>query len=159
MSVLEHACVQCEMSRRHSPTAKSKAKETASPSNTNEDQKRYCICQKRDDELDDQDSNDFMIECDGCNGWFHSSCIGLADRIAGRLRRSVVSLIARFHLDDLEKYFCAECSKQHGPSIGETHSDCQPSTPDLRFVVKQRRNQHRRDFNDANAEDKVDGRP
>jgi len=25
-----------------------------------------------------------MIECDGCNGWFHGKCIGLADRIAGK---------------------------------------------------------------------------
>jgi hypothetical protein len=59
----------------------------------------YCICQKREDELNEQD--DFMIECDGCNGWFHGKCIGLADRIA----------------DDIEKYFCAECSNQYGPSI------------------------------------------
>ena len=82
------------MSRRQSPTEKAKAKETSSPSNVTDDQKRYCICQKREDELNDQDSNDFMIECDGCNGWFHSSCIGLADRIAGSIRRSAVSLIS-----------------------------------------------------------------
>jgi hypothetical protein len=41
----------------------------------------YCICQKREDELNEQD--DFMIECDGCNGWFHGRCVSLADRIAG----------------------------------------------------------------------------
>jgi hypothetical protein len=70
------------MSWRESPNDKSKTKTSTSPSNTNDEQ-RYCICQKREDELDDQD-NDFMIECDGCNGWFHGKCIGLADRIAGK---------------------------------------------------------------------------
>ncbi|CAF1278220.1 unnamed protein product [Adineta ricciae] len=108
------------MSRKHSPNDKSKAKNPSSPTDAN-DEPRYCICQKREDELNDQD-NDFMIECDGCNGWFHGKCIGLADRIA----------------DDIEKYFCPECSTQFGPS-----------------VFKQRRNQHRRDYSDANAENKT----
>ncbi|CAF3589268.1 unnamed protein product [Adineta steineri] len=108
------------MSRRHSPNEKLKNKNPSSPSDNNDEQ-RYCICQKREDELNDQDNNDFMIECDGCNGWFHGKCIGLADRIA----------------DDIEKYFCAECSNQHGPSI-----------------YKQRKNQHRRDYSDANADNK-----
>jgi hypothetical protein len=71
------------MSRRHSPHDKLKTKNPSSPSNT-KDEQRYCICQKREDELNDQDNNDFMIECDGCNGWFHGKCIGLADRIAGK---------------------------------------------------------------------------
>ena len=26
-----------------------------------------------------------MIECDGCNGWFHGKCVQLADRIAGKM--------------------------------------------------------------------------
>ncbi len=48
-------------------------------------EQRYCICQKREDELNDQDdNNDFMIECDGCNGWFHGRCVSLADRLAGK---------------------------------------------------------------------------
>lgn len=68
------------MSRRHSPNDKSKR----SPTNTTIDEQRYCICQKREDELNDQDNNDFMIECDGCNGWFHGKCVLLADRIAGK---------------------------------------------------------------------------
>jgi serine/threonine protein phosphatase PrpC len=71
------------MSRRHSPNEKVKPKNSPSPSNLPNEQ-RYCICQKREDELNDQDNNDFMIECDGCNGWFHGKCIGLADRIAGK---------------------------------------------------------------------------
>jgi hypothetical protein len=71
------------MSRRHSPNEKLKNKNSPPPSNTIDEQ-RYCICQKREDELSEQDSNDFMIECDGCNGWFHGKCIGLADRIAGK---------------------------------------------------------------------------
>ncbi len=71
------------MSRRHSPNEKSKNQISTSLLNTNDEQ-RYCICQKREDELNDQDNNDFMIECDGCNGWFHGKCIGLADRIAGK---------------------------------------------------------------------------
>jgi lysine-specific demethylase PHF8 len=109
------------MSRRHSPNDKSKIKTSTSPLNTSNDEQRYCICQKREDELNDQDANDFMIECDGCNGWFHGKCVVLADRIA----------------DDIEKYFCNECSNQHGPSI-----------------FKQRKNQHRRDYSDANADNK-----
>ncbi|CAF3954146.1 unnamed protein product [Rotaria sp. Silwood2] len=86
----------------------------------NNTERRYCICQKSEDELNEQDNeDDFMIECDGCNGWFHGRCVSLADRIA----------------DDIEKYFCMECSKQHGPSI-----------------FKPQQNQHRRDFSDSNAE-------
>ncbi len=72
------------MSRRHSPNDKSKIKTSTSPLNTSNDEQRYCICQKREDELNDQDANDFMIECDGCNGWFHGKCVVLADRIAGK---------------------------------------------------------------------------
>jgi hypothetical protein len=72
------------MSRRHSPNDKSKTKTSTSPLNTPNDEQRYCICQKREDELNDQDANDFMIECDGCNGWFHGKCVVLADRIAGK---------------------------------------------------------------------------
>ncbi|CAF4088763.1 unnamed protein product [Rotaria sp. Silwood2] len=108
------------MSQRHSTSEKLKNKNSSSPTNPNDEQ-RYCICQKREDELNDDDNNDFMIECDGCNGWFHGKCVDLADRIA----------------DDIEKYFCNECSKQHGPSI-----------------FKQRRNQHRRDYSDTNADNK-----
>jgi hypothetical protein len=73
------------MSRRHSPNEKSKNKNSSSPPSNTNDEQRYCICQKREDELNDQDSNDFMIECDGCNGWFHGKCIELADRIAGKI--------------------------------------------------------------------------
>lgn len=83
------------MSRRHSPNDKSKSKTSTSPSNS-PDEQRYCICQKREDELNDQD-NDFMIECDGCNGWFHGKCIGLADRIAGKLFISFFSSTFRIH--------------------------------------------------------------
>ncbi|CAF3420939.1 unnamed protein product [Rotaria sp. Silwood1] len=108
------------MSQRNSTNEKLKTKNSSSPSNPNDEQ-RYCICQKREDELNDDDNNDFMIECDGCNGWFHGKCVDLADRIA----------------DDIEKYFCNECSKQQGPSI-----------------FKQRKNQHRRDYSDANADNK-----
>ncbi|CAF2126855.1 unnamed protein product [Rotaria magnacalcarata] len=107
------------MSQRHATSEKSKTKNSSSPTNLN-DEPRYCICQKREDELN-EDDNDFMIECDGCNGWFHGKCIDLSDRIA----------------DDIEKYFCHECSKQHGSSI-----------------FKQRKNQHRRDYSDANADNK-----
>ena len=72
-------------SRRHSPNDKSKTKTSSSPTtNPPIDEQRYCICQKREDELNDQDNNDFMIECDGCNGWFHGKCVLLADRIAGK---------------------------------------------------------------------------
>ncbi|CAF1060677.1 unnamed protein product [Rotaria sordida] len=108
------------MSQKYSTNEKLKNKNPSSPLNPNDEQ-RYCICQKREDELNDDDNNDFMIECDGCNGWFHGKCVDLADRIA----------------DDIEKYFCNECSKQYGPSI-----------------FKQRRNQHRRDYSDANADNK-----
>jgi len=109
VSVCLSLCV-FKMSRRSSP-----------PETTIDNETRYCICQKREDEFNEDDKNDFMIECDGCSGWFHGRCIGLADRIA----------------DDIEKYFCAQCSVEHGPS-----------------VLKQRKNKHRRDFSDANADNK-----
>lgn len=70
------------MSRRQSSNEKAKTKSSSSPANP-DDEPRYCICQKREDELNDEDNSDFMIECDGCNGWFHGKCINLADRIAG----------------------------------------------------------------------------
>lgn len=66
------------MSRRSSP-----------PETTIDNETRYCICQKREDEFNEDDKNDFMIECDGCSGWFHGRCIGLADRIAGKNDRSM----------------------------------------------------------------------
>ncbi|CAF4184632.1 unnamed protein product [Rotaria magnacalcarata] len=98
------------------------SRQDLSSNNDNNNERRYCICQKREDELNEQDDNDdFMIECDGCNGWFHGKCVSLADRIA----------------DDIEKYFCAECSKNYGPSI-----------------FKPKQNQHRRDYSDGNAEQK-----
>lgn len=56
---------------------------------------RYCICQKREDEFNEEEKNDFMIECDGCNGWFHGKCIGLADRIAGKRSPSTMKDIPR----------------------------------------------------------------
>ncbi|CAF3224262.1 unnamed protein product [Rotaria socialis] len=98
------------------------SRQDLSSNNDNNNERRYCICQKREDELNEQDDNDdFMIECDGCNGWFHGKCVSLADRIA----------------DDIEKYFCVECSKNYGPSI-----------------FKPKQNQHRRDYSDGNAEQK-----
>lgn len=52
--------------------------------NSDDNVRRYCICQKSENELDEDDDNDdFMIECDGCNGWFHGRCVSLAPRIAG----------------------------------------------------------------------------
>ncbi|CAF1389389.1 unnamed protein product [Didymodactylos carnosus] len=57
----------------------------------------YCICKRREDEVKD----DFMIECEACENWFHGRCMSLPDRIA----------------DDLEKYYCSACSPQHGPSV------------------------------------------
>ena len=68
------------MSRRPSPNDNLKTKQSGM---NNENEQRYCICQKRENEFTEEDNNDFMIECDGCNGWFHGRCIGIADRIAG----------------------------------------------------------------------------
>lgn len=70
------------MSRRQTANEKNKLKQ---PTTNQQDEQRYCICQKREDEFTEQDNNDFMIECDGCNGWFHGRCVALADRIAGLL--------------------------------------------------------------------------
>ena len=98
-------------------------------------EQRYCICQKREDELNDQDNNDFMIECDGCNGWFHGKCIGLADRIAGKdvLKFICASVSLYLSIDDMEKYFCAECSNQHGPSICKTSRQDIPEIESVLF--------------------------
>ena len=72
------------MSRKQTSNEKLKTQNIIFPINS-DNERRYCICQKREDELNDEDDNDFMIECDGCSGWFHGKCIGLADRIAGKL--------------------------------------------------------------------------
>jgi hypothetical protein len=73
------------MSRQDLSNEKSVNTNKNSSSSTINIEQRYCICQKREDEGNDQeDNNDFMIECDSCNGWFHGRCIALADRIAGK---------------------------------------------------------------------------
>jgi lysine-specific demethylase PHF8 len=81
-------------------------------------EQRYCICQKSEDELNEQDdNNDCMFECDGCNGWFHGRCVSLPDRIAGMNNDLSILYKILFDIDDIETYFCTECSKQYGPSI------------------------------------------
>lgn len=82
------------MSGKQSTNEKSKTKNSSPPSDPN-DEPRYCICQKREDELNDDD-NDFMIECDGCNGWFHGKCVDLLDRVAGKVLLEFFFLIKYF---------------------------------------------------------------
>lgn len=48
-----------------------------------------------------------------------------------------------------------ECSEQHGSSIRKNRRHYLIYLLNLSFIVKQRKNQHRRDFSDANAEHKV----
>ncbi|KAI3629953.1 hypothetical protein MIR68_011388 [Amoeboaphelidium protococcarum] len=51
----------------------------------------YCLCRQ-------PAGDEFMIECDGCNEWYHGRCVDLAQKDAKRI----------------EKYFCTSCQPVHG---------------------------------------------
>ncbi|XP_052779281.1 lysine-specific demethylase PHF2-like isoform X2 [Mya arenaria] len=55
----------------------------------------YCICRQPYDE------NEFMIECDICNDWFHGSCVGILEHQA----------------PDIEIYHCPNCAVRNGPLV------------------------------------------
>ncbi|ESN99531.1 hypothetical protein HELRODRAFT_84338 [Helobdella robusta] len=60
-----------------------------------DDNTLYCICRKP------YESNQFMIECDVCNDWFHGKCVGIKEQSAS----------------DIEFYHCPNCQITHGPLI------------------------------------------
>ncbi|KAI7828799.1 hypothetical protein BC939DRAFT_394071 [Gamsiella multidivaricata] len=47
----------------------------------------YCICRTS------YDPSRFMIACDGCDGWFHGDCVGVAEKDS----------------DMVDKYYCKRC--------------------------------------------------
>uniref|UniRef100_A0A8C8SX69 Histone lysine demethylase PHF8 n=1 Tax=Pelusios castaneus TaxID=367368 RepID=A0A8C8SX69_9SAUR len=55
----------------------------------------YCLCRLP------YDVTRFMIECDGCQDWFHGSCVGVEEDAAA----------------DIDLYHCPNCQVAHGPSI------------------------------------------
>jgi PHD-finger len=52
----------------------------------------YCICGQPDD------PNRLWIQCDMCNGWFHTDCVGLDARCAS-------------DVEAIEHWYCGECAK------------------------------------------------
>uniref|UniRef100_A0A8V5GS44 Uncharacterized protein n=1 Tax=Melopsittacus undulatus TaxID=13146 RepID=A0A8V5GS44_MELUD len=57
----------------------------------------YCLCRLP------YDVTRFMIECDGCQDWFHGSCVGVEEEAAA----------------DIDLYHCPKCEVLHGPSVSE----------------------------------------
>ncbi|EDV29726.1 uncharacterized protein TRIADDRAFT_19587 [Trichoplax adhaerens] len=57
------------------------------------DQELYCICNGP------YHDNEFMIQCDVCNDWFHGRCIGIEEYEASRI----------------DTYHCPKCSDLFGP--------------------------------------------
>ncbi|XP_074990870.1 histone lysine demethylase PHF8 isoform X1 [Calonectris borealis] len=55
----------------------------------------YCLCRLP------YDVTRFMIECDGCQDWFHGSCVGVEEEAAA----------------EIDLYHCPKCEVLHGPSV------------------------------------------
>jgi hypothetical protein len=55
----------------------------------------YCLCGQP------YDPNIFMIQCDACKDWFHSSCCNFQEHLA----------------IEIDKYHCPKCAPLFGPSI------------------------------------------
>ncbi|XP_040201679.1 lysine-specific demethylase 7A isoform X2 [Rana temporaria] len=55
----------------------------------------YCVCRQP------YDVSRFMIECDICKDWFHSSCVKVEEHEAA----------------DIDLYHCPNCEVLHGPSL------------------------------------------
>ncbi|KAM5171384.1 lysine-specific demethylase 7A [Mantella aurantiaca] len=55
----------------------------------------YCVCRQP------YDVSRFMIECDICKDWFHSSCVKVEEHQAA----------------DIDLYHCPNCEVLHGPSL------------------------------------------
>uniref|UniRef100_A0A8C3NDB7 Uncharacterized protein n=1 Tax=Geospiza parvula TaxID=87175 RepID=A0A8C3NDB7_GEOPR len=57
----------------------------------------YCLCRLP------YDVTRFMIECDGCQDWFHGSCVGVEEEAAA----------------EIDLYHCPQCAVLRGPSVSE----------------------------------------
>ncbi|XP_065509370.1 LOW QUALITY PROTEIN: histone lysine demethylase PHF8 [Caloenas nicobarica] len=55
----------------------------------------YCLCRLP------YDVTRFMIECDGCQDWFHGSCVGVEEEAAA----------------DIDLFHCPTCAVLRGPSV------------------------------------------
>lgn len=55
----------------------------------------YCLCRLP------YDVTRFMIECDGCQDWFHGSCVGVEEEAAA----------------EIDLYHCPQCAVLRGPSV------------------------------------------
>ena len=60
---------------------------TIEPKQGDEDSNLYCICRTL------YDPSRFMIECDGCDDWFHGDCVGVAEKDS----------------EMVDKYYCKSC--------------------------------------------------
>uniref|UniRef100_V9KE44 Histone lysine demethylase PHF8 n=1 Tax=Callorhinchus milii TaxID=7868 RepID=V9KE44_CALMI len=67
----------------------------------------YCLCRLP------YDVTRFMIECDGCQDWFHGSCVGVEEEKAA----------------DIDLYHCPNCEKTQGPSVMRRRKNCAKLEP------------------------------
>ncbi|XP_048586432.1 lysine-specific demethylase 7A isoform X2 [Nematostella vectensis] len=56
-------------------------------------QEQYCICRRP------YEPEEFMIQCDSCQDWFHGSCVGIEE----------------YQASDIERYHCPSCAELYGP--------------------------------------------
>lgn len=57
--------------KKQKKTVKKPAKKAAKNKKKTKDDSQYCTCRRG------YDGKEFMIECDGCQEWFHGACVGL----------------------------------------------------------------------------------
>ncbi|KAF9105607.1 hypothetical protein BGX27_009553 [Mortierella sp. AM989] len=70
---------------------------TAGQSQTDEEKKLYCICKMPYYE------GCFMIQCDGCDDWFHGDCVGVAEKDSKKV----------------DKYYCKRCEDKGRHASGK----------------------------------------
>jgi len=81
-----------------------------------EEPKRYCLCHC----LETEDKGSFMICCDGCNDWFHISCLGISKEEA----------------DEMATFICPACSQDtHRRSKRVQKKSTQPSPSDIQMLA------------------------
>ena len=83
---------------------------------TVEEAKRYCLCQCTETE----DKGSVMIACDGCDDWFHISCLGISPE----------------HADEMETFLCPTCGAQEAAKRSKkTKRSSQPSQSDIQMLA------------------------
>ncbi|EEB06282.1 Set1C PHD Finger protein Spf1 [Schizosaccharomyces japonicus yFS275] len=113
--LLEHAAKQHAVDKPILTTTRRLKRPSPNQNGWNADQKPlYCVCRKPDD-------GRWMLGCDGCENWFHGSCVGIPETFN----------------DLVLQYFCPSCTK-NGLGVTAWRRKCrlpscsQPSRVDIR---------------------------